>query len=225
MCGAPRSGIDSSTGSAFPDGQGTFVDENNWIRAWSNDLYLWYSEIEDVDPESYSGSTSAVLEYFDLMKSFENTASGASKDRFHFTYDTEEWNAYSQSGVTAGYGAEWVLLSSSAPRKILVAYTEPNSPATTGDANLARGAEILTADGVDVVNGTDTETLNAAFWPANAGETHTFEVKDLGSQETRTISLTSASVTIDPVQNIKVLETDSGKVGYLTFNNHIATAE
>ena len=62
--------------SAFPDGQGTFVDENNWIRAWSNDLYLWYSEIEDVDPESYSGSTSAVLEYFDLMKSFETTASG-----------------------------------------------------------------------------------------------------------------------------------------------------
>ena len=225
MCGAPRTGIDSSTGSAFPDGQGTFVDENNWIRAWSNDLYLWYSEIEDVDPESYSGSTSAVLEYFDLMKSFETTASGASKDRFHFTYDTEEWNAYSQSGVTAGYGAEWVLLSSSPPRKIVVAYTEPNSPATTGDANLARGAEILTADGVDVINGSDTATLNAAFFPANTGETHTFEVKDLGSEETRTISLTSASVTIDPVQNVKVLETDSGKVGYLTFNNHIATAE
>ena len=84
MCGAPRTGIDSSTGSAFPDGQGTYVDENNWIRSWSNDLYLWYDEIEDVDPESYTGSTSAVLEYFDLMKSFETTASGASKDRFHF---------------------------------------------------------------------------------------------------------------------------------------------
>ncbi|MEC7077466.1 MAG: S41 family peptidase, partial [Pseudomonadota bacterium] len=120
-------------------------------------------------------------------------------------------------------GAKWILKSSSPPRQILVAFTEPNSPA--GVANLARGAEVITADGVDVVNGTDVDTLNAAFFPETTGETHTFEVRDLGSSTVRTISMTSASITKDPVQNVEVLSTDSGFVGYLTFNDHIATAE
>ena len=37
--------------------------------------------------------------------------------------------------------------------------------------------------------------------------------------------MTSASITKDPVQNVEVLSTDTGFVGYLTFNDHIATAE
>jgi hypothetical protein len=50
-CGDPRSGTDPFDGSTYPDQQGSFADENNWIRSSSNDLYLWYNEIEDVDPE------------------------------------------------------------------------------------------------------------------------------------------------------------------------------
>ena len=37
--------------------------------------------------------------------------------------------------------------------------------------------------------------------------------------------MTSAQITTTPVQNVSVLETDTGNVGYLTFNDHIATAE
>ena len=33
--------------------------------------------------------------------------------------------------------------------------------------------------------------------------------------------MTSASITKDPVQNVEVLSTDTGFVGYLTFNDHI----
>ena len=223
LCGDPRTGTDPFDGSAFPDRAGSFEDENNWLRANSNDLYLWYDEIDDVDPENYADDAEGVADYFRLMKTFATTASGAAKDRFHFSYDSLVWKQLSQAGVSAGYGAKWVVKSATRPRQIQVGFIEPNSPARF--ANLARGAEIITADGVDVVNGTDADALNAAFYPEAAGETHTFEVRDLGSSTVRTVSMTSASITKDPVQNVQVLSTDSGLVGYLTFNDHIATAE
>ena len=52
-----------------------------------------------------------VPDYFEELRTFERTPSGNDKDRFHFTYDTEDWRRLAQSGVSAGYGAEWTLLS------------------------------------------------------------------------------------------------------------------
>src|SRR5690349_7509700 len=49
-CAAPRSGTDPVTHAAYPDIKGTSVDEDNWLRSWNNDLYLWYSEVPDTDP-------------------------------------------------------------------------------------------------------------------------------------------------------------------------------
>ena len=37
--------------------------------------------------------------------------------------------------------------------------------------------------------------------------------------------MTSASVTSAPVQNTQVISTPTGEVGYMTFNDHLATAE
>ena len=37
--------------------------------------------------------------------------------------------------------------------------------------------------------------------------------------------MTPTEITKDPVQNVGVVTTSSGAVGYLTFNDHIATAE
>ena len=66
----------------------------------------------------------------------------------------------------------------------MVAYTEPGSPAATA-ANLARGAQVLTVDGVDLVNASDStsvDTLNAGLFPSAAGASHTFSVLDLGRE-------------------------------------------
>src|SRR5919201_2705958 len=41
QCAAPRSGIDPATGVRFADVQGSTLTENNWLRSWTNDLYLW----------------------------------------------------------------------------------------------------------------------------------------------------------------------------------------
>ena len=214
MCESPRVGN-------FPDVQGTVTDENNWLRSISNDLYLWYSEIVDVDP----GTIDDPLEYFDLMRTFELTPSGNSKDRFHFTIDTEEWEQLSQSGISVGYGVTFVLIRRSPPREVLVAYTEPDSPATSATVNLVRGEEILEIDGVDVVNSSDVDTLNLGLFPSTAGERHTFEIRNPDSEETRTVTLVSQEVTSTPVQNVGAIDTATGKVGYILFNDHIATAE
>lgn len=212
MCAEPRSG-------SFPDIQGTVTDENFWLRSYSNDTYLWYDEITDVDP----GTVDDALEYFDLMKTFETTPSGNSKDKFHFTYDTETWEKLSQSGISAGYGIEFFRVSSSSPRSWLVALVQPGT--TAAAANLARGAELLEVDGVDFVNGSDVDTLNAALFPETLGESHEFVFLDLNAGAPRTVTLVSEEVTLTPVQSVKTFDTASGVVGYMLFNEHIATAE
>ena len=40
-CVNPRSGTNPSTGQPYNETRGTATDENNFLRSWSNDLYLW----------------------------------------------------------------------------------------------------------------------------------------------------------------------------------------
>ncbi len=221
QCASPRSGIDPTTGKAYPDVLGSTVTENSFLRSWTNELYLWYREVPDLDPSAYTTAN-----YFSLLKTSATTASGNPKDKFHFTYSTAQWVALSQSGVQAGYGAQFAIIASSPPRLVLVSYTDPNTPATS--ANLARGAEILTVDGVDLVNASDSTsvaTLNAGLFPSAAGASHTFTVLDNGASAARTITMVSANVTETPVQNVQAVHTAAGTVGYMLFNDHIATAE
>jgi carboxyl-terminal processing protease len=221
QCQVPRAGINPATGSAYPDVAGSTLDENNFLRSFSNDIYLWYSEIVDRDP----GLNDDPLAYFDLLRTTAMTPSGADKDKFHFTFDSEEYFQLSQGGVSAGYGANWVLLSTTPPREIVVAYSEPNSPAT--DVGLFRGAIVLEIDGFDinVASQVGVDALNAGLFP-ELGETHTFVVRDLGAVGSREISMTSEEITNAMVQNVRVIDRlDGSHVGYMTFNFHRAPAE
>lgn len=222
-CESPRSGTDPATNQPYIDVQGTITDENNFIRSYSDETYLWYDEIVDQDPAVFSNK----ILYFNELKTNAVTPSGLPKDRFHFTIDSDEWLSLAQSGVSPGYGAQWVLLSSVPPRDVLVAHTEPGSPATDPAVDLARGARILSVDGFDVDTNTQAgiDALNAGLFPSVTGETHTFTVQDLGSQESRSITMTSAVIESAPVRNVRVLDTPTGRVGYMVFNDHIATAE
>ncbi len=223
QCLAPRSGTDPFTGRTYPDVQGSTLTENNFLRSWTHELYLWYSEVPDLEPGLY-----ATPAYFDLLKTSATTPSGTPKDRFHFTYPTSEWEALAGSGVQAGYGAEFIVLAARPPRQVVVAYTQPNSPATTPPASLARGAQVLAVDGVDVVNTTDSASvamLNEGLFPSALGVTHTFTVLDAGATASRTFTMTSGDVTSTPVQDVETIGAGAGAVGYMLFNDHLATAE
>jgi carboxyl-terminal processing protease len=210
-CAIPRPGTS--------DRQGSAADENRWLRSWTNELYLWYGEVTDRDPAGYT-----TPQYFDLMKTTATTASGQSKDKFHFTYDTDLWLQLSQGGIEAGYGAEFAILAGQPPRRIVVAFTEAGSPAAT---QLARGDEILFVDGADAINGGTqaiVDILNAGLFPDSTGESHTFIVRNTANVQ-RTVTLTSANITHVPVPVVTTFASASGPVGYIQFNDHIATAE
>lgn len=211
-CAAPRPS----------DMAGTVRDEQNWLAAWTRETYLWTHEVDYGNPAAFP----TAIGYFNTLKTPALTGTGRAKDRFHFTYDSAAWTALSQSGVDVGYGATWAVTRSQPPRSVTVAYTDPNSPATALSPALARGSQILQVDGVDVVNDATPEgiqKINAGLVPQRAGESHQFVVRDLGATANRTITLVSGNITSTPVQNVRTVA--GGSVGYLLFNEHIATAE
>ena len=222
QCNAPRAGTNPATNSSYPDVQGSILDENNFLRSWSNNTYLWYDEITDQDPDNFNDP----LDYFDELKTFSTTSSGTPKDQFHFTYDSLEWFNLSQGGVSAGYGAEWAVISATPPREIVVAYTEPNSPAVAPGTDLARGAKVLELDGFDINTNTQAgiDALNGALWPSSLGESHNFTVQDLDGT-VREITMISGEITNAMVQNTRVINTSTGDIGYMMFNFFRAPAE
>ena len=79
FCGDPRQ---STAVENFPDLPGDFEEEGYWLRSWSNETYLWYDEIIDVDPALYATSKTGVADYFDLLKTPETTPSGTQRIGF-----------------------------------------------------------------------------------------------------------------------------------------------
>lgn len=219
QCAAPRSGVDSE-GTPFPDMAGSLLEENHWLRSWTNETYLWNTEVPDQNPTSFSDR----LTYFAQLRTSATTASGEDKDDFHFSQPTAEYLEQRNSTPKSGYGVSFAVFSNAIPRDYRVQYTEPNSPASTvvsAQVNLARGTRILEVDGADLVNGNSQaafDTLNNGLFPATAGEVHTFLVQDVGSASTRSITMTSADIAPQPVNRTSIINTGTGDVGYILFN-------
>ncbi|MEM1036961.1 MAG: S41 family peptidase, partial [Pseudomonadota bacterium] len=204
---------------AFPDQAGSLSEEKFWLRSWTNETYLWNDEVVDQDPDTFGSRT----DYFAVLRTTELTPSGKEKDDFHFSQSTEAFLELRNSTASPSYGWSLVAFSTSVPRDYRIRYTEEGSPAATsvnGTTNLLRGTRILTVDGVDLVNATsqaDLDVLNAGLFPDTVGETHTFEVQDAGSNTTRTITMSAANISRQPVNATSVIDTASGKVGYIHF--------
>jgi carboxyl-terminal processing protease len=222
QCQNPRSGTDPGTGHPYPDVQGTTLEENNWLRSWTNELYLWYSEVPDLDPANYATTAS----YFPLLKTSAVTSTGKPKDRFHFTYPTAQWEQMSQAGVDVGYGVTFDVAVPVPPRQVYAGFVWPGYAAAA--AGVVRGFEIQSIDGVDMVNANDSasvDTLNEALAPASTGESHVFVFQQPGSNILLTVTLQAEDVTETPVPTVTTITTGTGPVGYILFNDHIATSE
>ena len=202
------------------------TDEKSWVRSWTDETYLWYQDVRALSTATLIASNYATPEdYFDVLKTPLLTASGKEKDHFHFIYDTPSWIALSQSGVSYGYGFEAALIATKPPRQAVIAYTNAGTPAAS--AGIMRGAKVLTVDGIDLVNDNTTAgiaTLNAGLSPTAAGA-HTFGVLDLGATVPRNVALTAAALAPSTVQNVKTLPAPNQSVGYMQFNDHLATSE
>jgi carboxyl-terminal processing protease len=219
QCAAPRAGIDPSTGTAFADRPGSLDTEKTWLRSWIDETYLWFDEVPTT---LVAANFPTPIAYFNALKTPNTTASGQPKDRFHFTQDSAAWFAMSQNGVALSYGFEVALLSSAPPRDLRIAFTEPGSPAA--QAAVVRGDKVIEIDGIDVANGSNVDGLNAGLTPAHEGDSHSFKLRAADNSE-RVVTLVASNITRAPVQNVKAISTASGPVGYMLFNDHVATAE
>jgi carboxyl-terminal processing protease len=220
LCAAPRTGVDAS-GLLFPDRQGTLQDEMKFLRGWADSNYLWYDEIPTTLRMADFSNT---LDYFAALKTPALTAAGKPKDHFHFTYTTAEWDAMTNAGEEVGYGLTWSRSSTTAPRTWLAAIVEPGSPAAR--AGLQRGDMLTAVDGIDFVNTSSTDgvaSINAGLFPENANETHRLTIRR--GSTSFDVSLASSVVASASVKNAKVIDTPTGKVAYLTFDDHNAVAE
>ena len=184
--------------------------QKSWVRSYLNDVYLWYQEIVDVPVANYATPET----YFDalLVKS---------KDRFSFTMDQAAADAYFASGTDVGFGATWVQDANS---NLRISYSEPNSPAAA--AGLGRGATIVAVNGVAVnLAVAAPQSLLDALYPTTVGQLTQMDVIDLGASASRSVTMSAQAVVQVPVPQATVITTsDQKKVGYLVFNEHIATA-
>lgn len=208
---------------------GSLDTEKRWLRSYMDEAYLWREQVPRVNaaeprfsgPEVYP----ALEAYFDALLTPQLTATGARRDRFSFTMPSAQWEQLSQGGETLGYGLEWSLQNASGQRRIRIAQVSADGQAAR--AGLRRGDELLSVDGASssANDSASVATLNAALFPSSAGSSHSFQFRRLDGSELR-LSLSAASVSVDPVPLSRVLTQAGGqRVGYLLFNAHVATAE
>jgi C-terminal processing protease CtpA/Prc len=245
QCAAPRpaGSQDPFNKKFYGDVQGSLSTEKAWIKAFVNETYLWYDEVVSVDADLYTigatvpyvepannsrslvtlvTNTDVVNAFFNSQRTTALTAGGKPKDQFHYTVATAEWTALSTAGSSVGFGFQVSLAVASPPRKALIAFSEPGSIAAAN--GLTRGVEFVSVNGVAVSNGS-AAVINEGLFSPVAGQSYSFGVLDVGSSVTRTVMLTPATVTAVPVQNVRTLAAPYADVGYIQFNDHIATAE
>ncbi|HEU4621825.1 MAG TPA: S41 family peptidase [Burkholderiaceae bacterium] len=190
-------------------GSCSVANQKSFVRAHLNDVYLWYDEIPNVDPNSKP----TAAQYFDslLVKS---------KDRFSFTIPQADADALLLSGQNVSYGAEYKF---DAQSRLRIAYSDAGSPAAQN--GIDRGDEIVSINGTPV-SALNANQLNAGLFPSAAGASATFGIRDLGQSSVRNVTLAATTVVKDPVPISNVFTAADGKkVGYLVFNDHLATAE
>lgn len=207
VCADPSKAYDKATAI-----QGTYVDENNWLRSFTHETYLWYDEVEDRNP-----TCCTTPEYFELMKTFGTTSSGDPKDRFHFSQPTQEY-IDSQKGVVLGYGT----LLGRAEGGFFILHVEPDSPADK--AGLRRGMFISEIDGIPIDSISD-EQLSSSLLPSRP-ERHEFTILTSGGSQSRSVTMTSTDIVKTPVQWDVLENRISGhRIGYMLFNDHTPVAE
>ena len=218
VCETVRTGTDPQ-GNSYGDVQGERIHELFWLRSWMDETYLYYDQVTDSDPNNFTD----VEAYFAERLTTAQTVNNTPVDRFSFTQTTEDFEASSGGEPTFGYGAEFAALVSrptaTLDRDWRVSFVQPGSEADV--RGFTRGARIIEIDGADFLSGNsqaEVDTIVDGLFPATVGETHDFLIeRPDGTRET--LTLTSQSIAIEPVNDVAILASESGRrAGYIHYH-------
>jgi C-terminal peptidase prc len=189
--------------------QGSFIScttsgKNIYVRDVMTDLYLWYSQMPNVNPTSYE-SPEAYLDavrYKTLDSTFSYITSRAANDAF-----------YSDSQFI-GIGLSTTL--NGVEMRVLQVFAD--SPAS--EAGLSRGDRIVEIGGQTVTALVSSGQIGSAFGPSEIGvETDVAFVNQAGTR--REAHLIKRLVTIPTVSLTHVYNIGGRRVGYIFFRNFV----
>ena len=189
--------------------QGSFIScttsgKNIYVRDVMTDLYLWYSQMPNVNPTSYE-SPEAYLDavrYKTLDSTFSYITSRAANDAF-----------YSDSQFI-GIGLSTTL--NGADMRVLQVFAE--SPAS--EAGLSRGDRIVEIGGQTVTALVSSGQIGSAFGPSEIGvETDVVFMNQAGTR--REAHLVKRLVTIPTVSLTHVYNIGGRRIGYIFFRNFV----
>lgn len=181
------------------------VGKTVFVADTMEEIYFWYREMPDVDPERY-GSPEEYLEavrYKPLDTSFSYITDKAADE------------ALRQRSEYVGFGFGSRLTDTTELRVTLV---YPGSPAA--EAGLERGAFILEIDGRTVADLVATNQLGGAFGPSDPGVSRTVRFRTLDGAE-RTERMAKRVVEVPPVGATRIFTAGDRVVGYIELANFV----
>jgi carboxyl-terminal processing protease len=221
LCEVPRQGVPSVFGGNYWDDQGTRMDEKMFIRSWINETYLWYREVQDINPQTML----TVEDYFLTQKTTAKTSSGKDKDQFHYYYKTSDYESLAYNTGEHGYGFNFIFVERYVPRNLKIAYVEDGSPAAK--EGVSRGDRILKVNNLDLVGTNDAakiDAINQALFEPQESDVVSLMMRRADGVE-YTVILTAELVVSTLVQNVKVINHSDKKIGYFAFHSHMFDAE
>ena len=198
--------LDQQCAAAPGDRPGSVADEKAWVRAYIDETYLWYQDVRALPAAPWTRhlrDAAGVLRRAE-MRPLTSLGQAEGPVPLHLRHADLDRAVEIRPVVRLRIRGRVAVDDAAAPGASSPSRTREHLPPP---ADIARGAQILTVDGVDLVNGSTQagiDALNAGLFPSAAGN-HTFTIRDLGAATTRSVTLAAGTLTSTPVQNVKTL--------------------
>jgi len=190
------------------DGACSIRNQNRQLHEALLEDYLWYQDVPETVDYSDFDSPAQLLDF--LRKD--------PPDRFSFITDAEEYKALYSAGQYAGFGFSFEISNDD---RLLIRFVYADSPAWL--AGMRRGDEILSVNGevaADLIAANDWE---AAFGPSEVGVVGELRLKKPDGNEID-IVMEKAVIDINTVLHQEVIDTATGRIGYLVFSSFLNTS-
>jgi hypothetical protein len=198
-------GGSSSGNIVAPPATCSVADQNQTIYEVMQQWYLWYEELPNVDPASFS-SQQALLDALRFQP----------LDRFSYLTTVAEEEALFGSSQFVGVGFR-SQTDEDLDQQVVLDVFEGGPADAVG---LVRGSRILAVDGVPIADVLAAGGFSAALGPAEVGYQFELTFEQPGGAIV-TATLTKDVVTIPPVTAARVFEVDGATTGYLVFRNFV----